>query len=133
VFLSVLNNRQKLAFLSLADAVIRADQHLAPQEQAMLAAMRAEMNLSDSTPVPAMDIPTAGKAFDCRRSRVAAMIELVGLCLADDEVAPEEEVVLSSIRDALGLTAAEALAQRDWVLRQMALVHEANCMMMEEA
>lgn len=99
----------------------------------MLAAMRAEMALPESTPVPALDMAAASVVFGSRSSRVAVMLELAGLCLADGEVAPQEEALLARIGGALGFTAADLMAQRDWVLRQLALVHEANGMMMEGA
>lgn len=132
MFLGTLNNDQKRAFLVLADAVINADRRLALQEEAMVAQMRAEMGLPPDEPVPAMDEATAVAAFDNRRARVAAMLELNGLGLADAEMAPEEAVVLARIGTAFGFSEAEGLGQRDWVLRQIALVHEAGAMMLGE-
>lgn len=133
VFLAAFSEQQKLAFLALADAVIRADDRLSQQEEAMLTTMRAEMALPEDTGVPALDVSAACAAFDSRSTRIATMLELAGLCLADGEVAPEEETLLSRIGDTLGFTAADLMAQRDWVLRQLALVHEATGMMMEAA
>ncbi|NYZ12476.1 hypothetical protein HL658_07935 [Azospirillum sp. RWY-5-1] len=98
----------------------------------MVALMRAEMGLSPDEPVPVMDEAAAVSAFDSRRARVAAMLELNGLGLADAEMAPEEEAVLARIGAAFGFSKAETLGQRDWVLRQVALVHEAGTMMMGE-
>lgn len=131
MFLGTLSDDQKQAFLVLADAVLQADRRLAPQEAEMLTLMRAEMGFPDDVPVPASDVAAAVTVFDCRRSRVAAMLELTGLAFADREIAPEEEAVIGRIGDALGFSQAEILSQREWVFRQMALVHEANAMMLE--
>lgn len=131
MFLAALTDQQKLSFLTLADAIIRADDQLAPQEEAMLVTMRAEMGLPDDVPVPAKPLPEAASGFRDKPSRIAAMLELTGLCLADGEVAPQEEDLLSSIGHAMGFGAADLLRQRDWVLRQLALGHEAKAMMME--
>jgi uncharacterized tellurite resistance protein B-like protein len=132
VFLGTFNDEQKRAFLLLADTVINADRRLAPQEATMIALMRAEMGLPDGEPVPAMDETAAVAAFGERRARVAAMLELIGLGLGDAEMAPEEVAVITRIGVALGFSEAEILGQRDWVLRQVALMHEANAMMLGE-
>jgi len=131
VFLAALNDHQKQAFLTLANAIIHADKRLTPQEEAMLASMRCEMSFPADTPVPATDMEAAIAAFDRRPSRIAAMLELTGLCLADNDVAPEEENLLARIGNAFGLSDDELLGQRDWVLRQLALSQEARIMMME--
>lgn len=132
MFLSAFNEMQKRAFLLLADLVVSADSRLVPQEAAMSAHMRVEMGLPIGEPVPAMDEATAFSAFDSRRTRVAAMLELTALGIADAELAPEEAAVLARIGDAFGFSEMEILGQRDWVLRQVAMVHEANAMMLEE-
>lgn len=132
MFLATLSDEQKPAFLALADSVIRADRRLAPQEDAMLGAMRAEMGLPAGAPVPALDVTDAAAAFDTHRVRVAVMLELVGLSLSDGEMAPEEAALLTEIREALGVSESRFLAQCDWVLRQTALVREAGEMMREE-
>ncbi|QQP87509.1 TerB family tellurite resistance protein [Skermanella sp. TT6] len=133
MFLSALDDLEKTAFLALADAVIQADYHLAPQEETMLSAMRAEMGLPELAEVPEMDIRTAASVIDSRRSRVAVMLELAGLAYSDGEVHAEEEILLSRIGAEFGFTDDELLAQREWVMRQLALASEAKVMMMEGA
>lgn len=132
MFLGTFNDDQKRAFLVLADAVINADRRLAPQEEAMIALMRAEMGMPDGEPVPTMDEAAAVAAFDSHRVRVAAMLELTGLGLADAEMAAEEALALARLGAAFGFTETQILGQRDWVLRQVALVHEASAMMLGE-
>ena len=133
MFLSALDDLEKTAFLALADAVIQADYHLAPQEETMLSAMRAEMGLPEPAEVPEMDIGTAASVIDSRRSRVAVMLELAGLAYSDGEIHAEEEILLARIGAAFGFTDDELLAQREWVMRQLALASEAKVMMMEGA
>lgn len=132
MFLGSFTDDQKRAFLVLADAVINADRRLAPQEEAMVALMRIEMGLSPDEPVPVMGEAAAVSAFDSRRARVAAMLELNGLGMADAEMAAEEHAVLTRIGAAFGFSEAETSGQRDWVLRQVMLVHEAGAMMSGE-
>lgn len=132
MFLATLTTDQKRAFLALADAVIRADAILLPQECAMLATMRAEMELPDDILVPAMSVVEAAGHFTDRAAKVSAMLELVGLALADTMVAPEEDALLAEIALAMGLSDSDLLAQKTWVFRQFALLQEARTMMMAE-
>lgn len=133
MFLSDLSTPEKQAFLVLADAVIKADEALAPQEETMLSALRREMGLTEDAGLPSMSLDVAAAAFGRRATRVAAMLELIGLAWADGLIAPQEEDLLDRLRKDMDLDDSTYLALRDWVLRQMTLAGEAAVLMREEA
>lgn len=132
MFLRDLTDEQKRAFLALADKVYLADSHLAPEETAILAMFRAEMDVAD-VPVPQMEIADAAKVFDTRKARVSALFELIALGHADGDFNRDESAVVKEIKQAFGLSLAEFEAMENWVLRQMALVREASELMAQEA
>jgi uncharacterized tellurite resistance protein B-like protein len=129
MFLSILNDEHKLPFLALADAVIRTDETLAQEETDLLHLMKIEMGLEHEIQVPAMDIEEAAKMFVDRQFRVAVMLELVGLGYAEGTLNAGEAAVLERISNALEFSPADYVVMENWVLRQIALAHEAKAMM----
>ncbi|MEN3164105.1 TerB family tellurite resistance protein [Tistrella mobilis] len=132
MFLRDLTDEQKRAFLVLADKVVLADGHLAPEETMLLDTFRAEMDVAD-VPVPQMDLAEAAKIFDTRKARVSVLFELIALGHADGDFDKDESAVVTEIKRAFGLSLAEFEAMVNWVLRQMALVREASELMAQEA
>ena len=132
MFLAQLEERQKAAFLVLADTIIRADGAVAHQESAMLAAMKAEMGLSDAVEPDGRSIGDAVSVFATRPTKIAAMLELIGLSMADGHVHDREASALETLASAFGLPPVEFEVLRNWVVRQFALTREAAVLMAGE-
>ncbi|MBP2312930.1 hypothetical protein [Azospirillum soli] len=133
MFLAQLEERQKSAFLVLADTIIQADGAVAHQEAAMLAAMKAEMGLPAAVQPDGRSITDAASVFDTRATKVAAVLELIGLSLVDGHVHDREASALETIVAAFGLPPTEFEVLRNWVVRQFALMREAAALMAVEA
>lgn len=133
MFLGQLEDRQKEAFLVLADRVIRADGVVAEQEEAMLAAMKTEMGLPSDMRPDDRSVEDVAPLFSSRPSKVAALLELIGLSMADGHYHDDEAAVLESIKNSFNVTPAEYEVMRNWVIRQLALVREVNVLMTAEA
>lgn len=133
MFLGQLDERQKTAFLVLADKVIQSDGTVADPEETMLSFMKSEMGLPRASRPDGRSVEDAAAAFDTRAAKVAALLELIGLSMADGDFHDDEATVLKAITDAVGITHTEFEVMRNWVVRQLALVREASALMTAEA
>lgn len=131
MFLSVLSDLQKMAFLDLADQAIRADGRIASEELALLETMKREMALPSTVLPQGKGLSEAANAFDTRASKVAALLELIGLGLADGHLRNTENDFLEKVVSIFGVSLQDFETMKQWVARQVALVSEANLMMQE--
>lgn len=128
MFLSSLTSAQQATFLALADRVIHADGRLAAEEAAILDALRREIPEPDLVPSDTEDA-SLPVTFPDRRSRVSAVLELIGIAHADGHFDETEGEVIAEIEDAFGFSQTDRALLRDWVLRQLALVRDAEELM----
>ena len=121
MFLENLEPCEKRAFLALAHKVVHADGVLAEREARILA------TLSDAIGEPALDgtVEELAAAFQSRRSRVSALLELMGMGYADGEYHVAEIESVAEIARALGFSDDELVGLENWVVRQVALIEEA--------
>lgn len=133
MFLGIFDASQKQAFLALAHHLVAADDKLAAQELDLLTAMKTEMGLPADTLAPIISVEDAVTAFGHHRVRVAALLELIGIALVDDDLDPDEVVLLKQVKRAFGISPARFVANVNWVMRQMALAREAEAMLTGEA
>ena len=121
MFLENLEPREKRAFLALAQKVVHADGVLAEREARILAA------LSDAIGAPALDgtVEELAAAFQSRRSKVSALLELMGIGYVDGEYHVAEIESVAEIARALGFADDELVGLENWVVRQVALIEEA--------
>ncbi len=132
MFLYRLDEEQREAFMSLAQAFIEADDRLHPEEERVLKLMRREMDLdpSGSGEGASVDLneESIGSVFDDREAQVTVLLELLGLGYADDDFAPEENQFIRKLSDVFDVTSARLEQMENWVLRQVALVQDAESM-----
>jgi hypothetical protein len=64
--------------------------------------------------------------FESRRSQIAAVIEMQGLGYANMEYHTQEKAFVTEMATSFGLTEDELAEIDDWVVRQVALLYEAN-------
>lgn len=121
MFLENLEPREKRAFLALALKVVHADGVLAEREARILA------TLSDAIGEPALEgtVEELAAVFQSRRSRVSALLELMGIGYADGEYHVAEIESVAEIARALGFPDDELVGLENWVVRQVALIEEA--------
>ena len=129
MFIENLTENEKAAFLGLAQKVIRADGVLAPKEELLLASWSS---LGVHSPMDGT-VERLASIFSTRRSRVSALLELLGLAFADGKYRRTERTLGAEIAQALGFTESELIAMENWVIRQVALVEEAVGFWEEEA
>lgn len=131
MFLHLLNDKEKGGFLSLAHKLVWADGEFASEEQLFLDAMKREMGLPSDEEAKDADPTVASGNFGSKKSRVAAMLELIGLAHADNEYHPDEVALLKTVNAAFDFSETQFAAMENWVLRQLTLTREADAMMQE--
>ena len=126
MFLHYLSDQEKKAFLTLAKEFILVDGELSKEEEDLMAVMKAEMSLQNGYPDGQISRQELFKMFNSKRSQIAAIIEMQGLGYANMEYHTQEKAFVKEMSDAFGLDEEELNSIDDWVVRQVALLYEAN-------
>jgi hypothetical protein len=131
MFLERLVQPEKEAFLALAREYIQTDQKATAEELALLGQMCRAMGLDPTMQLPARPRAELLAAFASRRSRVCAMLELLGLALVDGEFDARERELVFETASAFGFAEAELQAMARWHDRCRGLLREAEALMRE--
>ena len=126
MFLNNLSDEEKKSFLTLAKEFILVDGELSPEEEDLVRVMKAEMNIEEGYPEGQMTRQQLFKKFDSRRSQVSAIIEMQGLGYANMEYHTQEKAFVQEMADTFGISDEELNVIDDWVVRQVAMLYEAN-------
>lgn len=125
MFLNLLNDTQKRAFLAMATKVVMADGGVMPEEDVTLAIRRAEMGGGVTAPPDQIFGPSDTDVFDSRRSQTIALIELYVLAYSDAKFHPDERPILDDLRKTWGFGDDEVADIEAWAQRQAPLSVEA--------
>lgn len=128
MFLNLLDNDEKHAFAELAEMMIKSDGLVIGREEAALASLKAEMGIAGS-PAEARSIEDLAGVFRSWRSKIAAMLELIGLGYADTNFSVDEKSMVHKLADHMGLTASELAEVEAWVREHVNLVRRALILM----
>jgi hypothetical protein len=125
MYLKALSDDEKQAFLELAYMAARADRILALEEYELWRAFRFELGLPDDRyTVRELSLAEAAAVFKSDRSKRIALLELVGLVMADGVEAPAENAFLQELADRFGLDGTYLVACFGWVKRHGAVLAE---------
>lgn len=129
MFLSLLTQKQKEAFLCLAHNVVVSDGDLTVGEELMMEDMRREMNM-DSDFIPHyIDMVGMEDIFQSRKARTTVMIALIRLGYADGAFEVEEQSLLKVLCKAFDISDSDFALIDNWVKRLIALEKEASAFM----
>lgn len=132
MFLNRMTEEEKRSFLGLAAAFVRCDDALSEQETALIQCLAAEAGVSTSeVPTSAAPISLA-RVFKSRSSRVCALLELVGLGHADSDYSTDESQFVQQLSSEWGMSEAEVALLENWVLRLLAVMEEAEALIVGE-
>lgn len=129
MFLALLNDDEKSAFVGLADHLITADDMVLGEEKQALAALKREMGLAGTVAGDEQPVDELAAIFSSRRSRIAALLELLGLAYSDADFALNEESMIVVAAQEMGIDEAELALLEDWVKEHIDLVERALVMM----
>lgn len=132
MFLHHLSENEKKAFLTLAKEFILVDGVLSQEEEALINVMKAEMGIEEGYPEGQKSREELFREFKTRKSQIAAIIEMQGLGYANMEYHTAEQEFVQQMADTFNVNEEDLSKIDDWVVRQVALLYEANELWAEE-
>jgi uncharacterized tellurite resistance protein B-like protein len=129
VYLNLLDDDEKLAFAELAEKMIEADGLVIGREAAALASLKAEMGVSETKGGRTPD-ELAG-VFKSRRSKIAALLELIGLGYSDTSFSVSEESLVNTVANQMAISPDDLHQIEDWVKDHFSLIRRALILMRE--
>ena len=130
MFLNMLDNDEKRAFAELAEKMIEADGLVIGREEAALAALKAEMGMADAGDGGRSVDELAG-VFKGQGSKVAALLELIGLGYSDTSFSAGEESLVNAVAAQMAVAPDELHDIEAWVQEHFGLVRRALILMRE--
>ena len=128
MFLNLLDNDEKLAFVELAERMIEADGLVIGREEASLAALKAEMG-TPSEAIGGRTIEELAGVFKGWRSKVVALLELIGLGYTDTSFSIGEQSLVDQVAQTMGLGEKERASIEEWVQEHVSLIRRALILM----
>ena len=126
MFVQYLNERQQGVLLHYADRIMRVDGAIDATEMVRLDALR---NQAEHGARPEdLPIDDLSQVFEDRSSRVAFLLELVGVGYANDDFDPTQSELVGRVAAAFDLDDAMGDVE-SWVKRQLMLAREARELM----
>ena len=130
MYLNMLDNDEKIAFAELAEKMIEADGLVVGREATALAALKAEAGVGESCGGSRSVDELAG-VFQNRRSKVAALLELIGLGYSDTSFSVSEESLINTVANRMAIAPDELHDIETWVQEHFSLVRRAMILMRE--
>jgi hypothetical protein len=127
VFLNLLDSDEKRAFAELAEKMIEADGLVIDREAAAVAALKAEMGVTDGG--EGRSVEALAGVFHSKRSKMAALLELIGLGYSDANFNVNEKSLVDVTARQMGLTRDELAAAEGWVRDHVTLIRRALVLM----
>ena len=130
MFLNLLDDDEKRAFAELAEQMIEADGLVIGREEAALAALKAEMGMTDAEGA-GRTVDELASVFKNRRSKIATLFELVSLGYSDTSFSVDEESLVNSVAKRMAVSPDQLHSIETWVQEHFALVRRALILMRE--
>ena len=131
MFLHMLNDDQKRAFAALALKLTAADGAVVGREAAKLRALAGEMNLELEGWDSNASIAELAASFTDRRSKVVALLELLGFAHSDTSFQAVEEKMVNEMASAMNVSGDDLKRLETWVGQHVDHVREAFALMRE--
>jgi hypothetical protein len=109
--------------------MIEADGLVIGREKAALASLKAEMGITETEGSRSAE-ELAG-VFKSRRSKVAALLELMGLGYSDTSFSVSEESLVNTVANQMAISPDELHELEEWVQDHFSLVRRALILMRE--
>ena len=130
MYLNLLDGDEKIAFAELAEMMIKADGLVIGREAAALAALKAEMGVSE-TEDSGRSVEDLASVFKSRRSKVAALLELIGIGYSDTSFSLGEESLVNAAANRMAVGPDDLAQIEEWVRDHFSLIRRALILMRE--
>ena len=126
MFVQYLNERQQGVLLHYADRVMRVDGVLDAEEMVHIDMLREQaVPGTKAEDLPVAELP---QVFEDRSSRIAFLLELVGMGYANEAFDPRQSALVGAVAAAFSLDS-DMDDVESWVRRQLLLTREARELM----
>ena len=126
MFVQYLNERQQGVLLHYADRVMRVDGVIDAEEMVHIDMLREQaIPGTKAEDLPVAELP---QVFEDRSSRIAFLLELVGMGYANEAFDPKQSELVGAVAAALSLDT-DMDDVESWVRRQLLLTREARELM----
>ena len=126
MFVQYLNERQQGVLLHYADRVMRVDGAIDAEEMVHIDVLREQA--APGTKAEDLSLEELPQVFEDRSSRVAFLLELVGMGYVNDAFDPRESELVGRVAAAFSLES-DMDDVESWVRRQLLLTREARELM----
>ena len=126
MFVQYLNERQQGVLLHYADRVMRVDGAIDAEEMVHIDVLREQA--APGTKAEDLSLEELPRVFEDRSSRVAFLLELVGMGYVNDAFDPRESELVGRVAAAFSLES-DMDDVESWVRRQLLLTREARELM----
>jgi len=128
MYLNILQETEKKAFLQLAAHIIKSDKKIEDTEIAMFNAMKIELQFPNFNFVEEFaDIKSVCSNFKSHQSKIAVLIELIGLSYSDGEFAKEELEIISEVAQIFEIKEDLIIEIQNWVIKMVDLTNQGYC------
>ena len=117
MFLEILNNEQREAFLVLACRIAISDGEDSAEEMEAIDGLRQEMGIAGEIDMKNVLADIDVSAFDTHKSRVVAALELLRLAYADEYVHEAEIAEVREVCEAMGFPEEWLSTMGEWATR----------------
>lgn len=119
MYLSELSSKQKQLFLDVCISLSKADNDFAEEEKRVIDSLCDEMNIAPKYETISDSVACLNEicSISNNREKRIVVIELLGIVMADNKIAPEEEKFMMNVLDIFGI-------QRDELKSAVELVNE---------
>lgn len=131
MFLNMLGDGEKRAFAALARKMIVADGIVVGREESTLAALQGEMGVEAAARDAEAEIGELAGVFADRRSKMIALIELVGLGYSDTSYEGVERSFVADVAKAMHIGGEDVDRIERWVRQHVDHLREALALMRE--
>jgi len=131
MFLHMLNDDQKRAFAALALKLTAADGAVVGREAAKLRALSGEMNLELERWESSASVAELAASFTDRRSKVVALLELLGFAYSDTSFQSVEASMVNEAARAMSISDDDLKRLETWVGEHVGHVRQAFALMRE--
>lgn len=127
MFVHYLNERQQGILLHYADEMMRVDSSVDADELVHMDVIRKQAEPGvKAEDVPANNLP---EVFEDRASRLAFLLELVGMGYVNENFDPRQSKLVNDIAGVFGVDERALSEIESWVREQLSLVRRAHRMM----
>ena len=129
MFLGVLNSEEKQAFVVLAERMIEVDGIVVGAEADALTALKREIGVEGPAENDSRSTEAVAATFVGRRSKIAVLLELIGLGYSDASFSLHEKSLVARVATTMGFGPEEVTELDQWVKDHVAHIGKALTLM----